>query len=118
VFTKLESSKLLSLVPLCAKTIILFCDDCSFYHYSLLDEKILYQSKLPGRPLKTISISDHEILMTIAEKRSLMLLDIRKQELIEISKLPHASVYNEGKEKDIFTQTTLHCFQNSNSFYV
>lgn len=58
-FQRPEDSRLLSVVPLCARTLILFCDDLHFYHYSLLDHKILYQSKLPGRVRSAISLSPH-----------------------------------------------------------
>ncbi len=57
----------------------------------------MYQSKLPGRPIKTVSISDHQILCTIADKRLLILLNIRDKELTEVCSLPQSNVYNEGK---------------------
>lgn len=76
-FQRREISRLISVVPLCARTVILFCDDLNFYHYSLMDEKILYQSKLPGRVRSAISISGHEILCPVIETRSLILLNIK-----------------------------------------
>lgn len=65
IFLRPEKSNLISAVPLCARTVIFFCDDLNFYHYSLIDSKILYQSKLPGRPIQAVSLSGHEILCTI-----------------------------------------------------
>lgn len=65
IFVRPEKSKLLLAVPLCARTVIFFCEDFTFYHYSLIESKILYQSKLPGRIVQAISLSGHEILCTI-----------------------------------------------------
>lgn len=76
-FLRRECTRLISVVPLCARTVILFCDDFNFYHYSLMDEKILYQSKLPGRVRSAISLSAHQILCTVVETRSLILLNIK-----------------------------------------
>lgn len=59
IFVRPEKSNLVLAVPLCARTVIFFCDDLTFYHYSLIDNKILYQSKLPGRPIQAISLSGH-----------------------------------------------------------
>lgn len=77
VFQRRECSRLISVVPLCARTVIFFCDDLNFYHYSLVDEKILYQSKLPGRVRSAISISGYQILCTVLETRNLILLNLR-----------------------------------------
>ena len=75
VFERKELSRLISVVPLCAQTLIIFCDDLTFYHYSLVDRKILYESKLPGRVRSAISISAQEILCTVLETRSLILVN-------------------------------------------
>lgn len=93
IFNKPEKAKLILAIPLCAKTIIFFCDNLVFYHYSLIDQKILYQSKLPGRPIQAIAYSGHQILCTILEQRDLMLLDIRERSFDHISKLPLTKIH-------------------------
>lgn len=59
IFVRPEKSNLKIAVPLCARTVIFFCDDNMFYHYSLIESKILYQSKLPGRLVQAVSLSGH-----------------------------------------------------------
>lgn len=98
-FIRPEKSRLTLAVPLCARTVIFFCDDWNFYHYSLIDNKILYQSKLPGRLVQAIAISGHTILCTILETRSLMVLNIKEKSLELVGRLPLTKIHNENKEK-------------------
>lgn len=58
-FVRPDKSNLIDVVPLCSRTVIFFCDDYTFYHYSLVENKILYQSKLPGRSVQAVAISGH-----------------------------------------------------------
>lgn len=80
-FSKSSPSKLLSIVPLCAKTVVLFCNDRRFYHYSLYTKEILFEKELPGLPFKAVAVSSDRIALSIIDSRTVILIDAKTKDI-------------------------------------
>lgn len=58
-------SSLVLVIGLSNRTAVLFCNDFTYYYYSLSDMKCIYESKLEGTVYKGAATSPHEIVVSI-----------------------------------------------------
>ena len=60
----------------------------------MIDKKVLFEGKLPGKAFKGVANSAASLLITVADTRTLILLNLKTKEMKELMKIPNVSYYN------------------------
>ena len=96
--------------------VFLFFSSGKYFEYDLKQNKIL-NSFVTEKPLRLALLNKSQIL-TLTESRKLTILDVSRNLLTDVCKLPNILTGNEHKDKNTFLSTQICPLIGSNTFYI